>query len=149
MPQDVQTVLGVSAQIGNQFDRYLLAEVCKMAESKMMQILNIAMQENFIISMDREFEVIEEDQVSGDLVLTKRELLPDSPTLEHSPSSERQSTFRFGHDRIQQASATLVPPESVPAIHYAVAEILLDRYQFFPKLIDEHLLLIVSHLNKG
>lgn len=151
MPADVQQVLGFAAQIGNQFERHLLAEICEFSDVKMVQLLSLAMQENFIISMDREFEVVDEEHVHGDLVLTRKELLPDSNGESQSPNmdAERQSNFRFGHDRIQQASAILVAEEQVPKIHFQVGERLLEKYHHHPKLVDEHLLFIVNHLNKG
>lgn len=152
MPEEVQKVLGIAAQIGNQFERQLLGQICQLPDIRMMHILCLAMQENFIISMDREFEVINDEQVKGDLILKRRELLPDpSKALDEQTTSdyEGQSAFRFGHDRIQQASAILVLESEVPKIHFQVAERLLERCQGNSKMIDENLLFIVNHMNKG
>jgi predicted ATPase len=57
--------------------------------------------------------------------------------------------FRFGHDRIQQASASLVAYEEIPKIHLRIAEQLLARYTDRPKQLDEVLLFLVNHLNQG
>ena len=57
--------------------------------------------------------------------------------------------FRFGHDRIQQASALLVAPAEIPRIHLQIAEQLLMRYRDKPKQLDEALLFLVNHLNQG
>ena len=57
--------------------------------------------------------------------------------------------FRFGHDRIQQAAASLMAPEEIPKIHLRIAEELLRRYKDKPKQFEEALLTLVNHLNQG
>jgi predicted ATPase len=65
--------------------------------------------------------------------------------------------FRFGHDRIQQAAFCLLGEEEVKRTHRGIAECLLMRYHTTKsknekdgnKHLDERILNIVNHLNKG
>eukprot|EP00026_Physarum_polycephalum_P000093 Phypoly_transcript_00093.p1 GENE.Phypoly_transcript_00093~~Phypoly_transcript_00093.p1 ORF type:complete len:2228 (+),score=422.82 Phypoly_transcript_00093:105-6788(+) len=163
---EVQTVLGIAAQIGNQFELKLLTALCDLTPAQTLALLRIPIQENFIVAMDKEGDMVSEEgaPVSGNMILTSSNndaysSAHNSPSRDpahegsgSSSNSEKSALtlkFRFGHDRIQQASASLVALEEIPKIHFRIAEQLLSRFLNRPKLLDDVLLFLVGHLNQG
>lgn len=59
----------------------------------------------------------------------------------------RGSTYKFLHDRVQQASYTLIPSEQLAAVHLKVGRLLLKRTP--ESELDDRLFDIVNQLNVG
>lgn len=159
---EVQKVLGIAAQIGSQFELQLLSDLCDLSMTETISLLHVPIQENFIVAMDKSADLVMDTNVTDNLILTHTAsedlTFPNTnserPRVETSKTSDgidstAGTRFRFGHDRIQQASATLVPVEDMPKIHFRIAEQLLSRSQGNPKQLDSTLLFLVDHLNQG
>ncbi len=55
--------------------------------------------------------------------------------------------YRFAHDRLQQASYAMIPPDERPLLHDQIGRLILERST--PEQREERLFEIVSHLNLG
>lgn len=153
---EVQKVLGIAAQIGNQFELQLLAEICNLSIKDTLALLAVPIQENFVVGMDKAADLVLDTEVNGNIILTASEGVEaqfehktEINSTKKSDGDVQLTKFRFGHDRIQQASASLVSPEQVKQIHFQVAQQLLLRYQDAPKKLDDVVLFLVNHLNQG
>ncbi|ADO72242.1 Sensor protein [Stigmatella aurantiaca DW4/3-1] len=58
-----------------------------------------------------------------------------------------EATYRFLHDRVQQATYSLIPEGSRASIHLEIARLLLDNTA--PRLLEERLTELVHQLNLG
>ena len=56
-------------------------------------------------------------------------------------------SFRFLHDRVQQAAYRVKPPEELPAVHLGIARVLHDRWS--PATIEARIFMLVEHYNLG
>src|SRR5262249_36837896 len=65
----------------------------------------------------------------------------------HVSEDVTRVSYRFLHDRVQQAAYSLIPPESRPALHREVGRLLLRSTT--PEEREERIFAIVSHLNLG
>ncbi|KYF88326.1 protein kinase, partial [Sorangium cellulosum] len=59
----------------------------------------------------------------------------------------RDVTYRFLHDRVQQAAYSLIPAAQLPEVHLCIGRLLLEGRS--PEEREEALFDIVAHLNRG
>ena len=89
------------------------------------------------------------ESVSEGLMVEMRTLKRDASPLtgEEDPFCAFQYSYRFSHDRIQQAAYTLIPASERSALHHKIGQLLLD--QLPAETRDRKLFDIVGNLNKG
>ncbi|MFY0577409.1 GAF domain-containing protein [Cystobacter fuscus] len=58
-----------------------------------------------------------------------------------------QVSYRFLHDRVQQAAYSLIPEGKRPGVHLMIGQLMLSALE--PEARDEKLFAIVGHLNRG
>jgi predicted ATPase/signal transduction histidine kinase len=124
LPPDTQTVIQLAACIGNQFDLNTLAFAGEQSTMASAQALWPALQEHLIIPLDKDYRYI---------------------TVDLPPASN--SSFRFIHDRVQQAAYSLIAESSKGVFHLRIGRLLLANLT--PSARDERIFDLVYHWNRG
>ena len=128
LPPASQSALKLAACIGNEFDLATLSIVSQQAPREVAIALWPALQEGLMLPTTALYQFFEDIESSG--------LSPDI-----NPS------YRFLHDRVQQAAYFLIPDRDKPATHWQIGQLLLqrgDRQSQGDQLFD-----IVNQLNAG
>lgn len=128
-PEETQFILQLAACIGNQFDLHTLAIVSQQSVSETSVILWKALREGLIIPQSEIYKFYLDSQ-------------------EQDPhTKEWEITYRFLHDRVQQAAYSLIPEERKQEVHLNIGRLLLEKT--LPELLDERIFTIVSQFNLG
>lgn len=128
LPLETQTTLQLAACIGNQFDLNTLAIVSEQSSTDTATALWKALQEGLILPTSQVYKFFQGTELSGSEVSVN-------------------PTYRFLHDRIQQAAYSLIPQEDKATIHYRIGCLLLSHY--VSNTLEERIFEIVGHLNAG
>ena len=117
LPESSQEVLSLAACLGAEFDLMILTRIAEKFPHEIFELLKIALDRGFI------FPVSELDE----------NLLIQS--------------YKFAHDRIQQAAYTLIPSDRKEATHYRIGKLLLKNIPLETR--EENLFELVNQLNYG
>jgi len=131
LPHTTQQILKFAACIGLEFDIDTLAYLYNKSDVITAGALWEAVEENLIIPLGDAYQSlygVNEADESSNLDFVK-------------------ASYRFVHQRIQQAAYTLVTEEEKQAIHYQLGRYLREKTQVGQ--LEEHLFSIVKHLNLG
>jgi PAS domain S-box-containing protein len=129
LPAPTQDVLKLAACIGAQFDLDTLAIVNEELPEQTASALWKALQEELILPLTEGYKCF-------------------IPTDEQSPTeSITNPTYRFLHDRVQQAAYFLIPENQKQATHLKIGQLLIQNYSDIER--EEKLFDIVGHLNQG
>jgi predicted ATPase/signal transduction histidine kinase/tRNA A-37 threonylcarbamoyl transferase component Bud32 len=130
LPSPTQDMLKLAACVGNRFDLTTLSLITNRAQVNIADALWPALQEGLIIPGTETYKYFQEltEQVDRD-------------------QSDLNVPYRFLHDRIQQASYYLIPPEQRQAAHLRIGKLLLRNTPENER--EERLFEIVNHLNMG
>ncbi|MGI0491660.1 trifunctional serine/threonine-protein kinase/ATP-binding protein/sensor histidine kinase [Alkalinema pantanalense CENA528] len=127
LPESTQTVLKLAACIGNQFDLETLAIVSEQSATDVATALWKALQEGLILPTSQIYKFFQGDQAEG--------------------TSSANPSYRFLHDRVQQAAYSFIPEVERATAHYQIGQLL--RKQLSPTEQEERLFELVNHLNYG
>ena len=126
LAEATQEALRTASVIGNTFDLATLAPTLGLAPNMTVRVLADAIQAGFVLPLGDDHELMMEGFEGRD------------PSL---------ITYRFLHDRVQQASFSLLSPAEVATIHRQVGRLHLERLRSRGR--DEDLFDVVGHLNAG
>ncbi|MFE4105096.1 trifunctional serine/threonine-protein kinase/ATP-binding protein/sensor histidine kinase [Almyronema epifaneia] len=126
LPDATQNVLKLAACIGAQFDLKTLAIVSEFSATDAATALWKALQSGLILPTSQTYKFFQGTQQSD---------------LEDTVNS----TYRFLHDRIQQAAYSLIPDDQKQATHLKIGQLLQQNLPEIEK--EEKLFDIVGHLN--
>ncbi|AFZ03477.1 ATP-binding sensor histidine kinase [Calothrix sp. PCC 6303] len=130
LPSSTQEVLQLAACIGNQFDLATLAIISKQSQTETAACLWKALQEGLILP-------------TGDIY--KFYIGQESQLVNQEIS--QNVTYKFLHDRIQQAAYSLIPEEHKQLTHLSIGQLLLANTHQTRQ--DEQIFEIVNQLNHG
>ncbi|MEO1634839.1 MAG: AAA family ATPase [Cyanobacteria bacterium J06631_9] len=177
LPPESQKAVKIAACIGAQFDLVTLAIAAETPIDKIAQDLWQAIQEGLIIPTDNSYKVFINKPTNSSAgtelnseLYTQLDSEPiDSEPTDSEPNSEPQNnkleeniseeniseenipdtnpTYRFLHDRVQQAAYGLIDAAQQEKTHYAIGQRLLQRST--PEQKENNLFDIVNHLNRG
>ena len=138
LPIATQAVLKLAACIGSQFDLETLAVVCEKSQIDTAADLWKALQENLILPQSEVYKFFTDDRESAPLAVADCQL----------PS------YKFLHDRVQQAAYSLIPDEGKQSTHLKIGRLLLHKGGHggtapteAPR--EDQIFDIVNHLNIG
>ncbi|MGK7923913.1 MAG: AAA family ATPase [Spirulina sp.] len=117
LPESSQESLSIAACLGAEFDLKLLTWIEEKSPQDIFEWLKIALDRNFILPLS---------ELDENLLV---------------------QSYKFAHDRIQQAAYTLIPEEKRAGKHAAIGRILLERTSETER--EEKLFDIVNQLNRG
>lgn len=126
LPAATQTTILAAACVGNTFDLHTLALVSELPESDAAARLEPALGEGLILPTSDEYKYA---------------------TQKHSREASLKVSYRFMHDRIQQAAYSLLDEREKVANHLSIGRHLLHNVT--PEEREERLIDIVNHLNIG
>ncbi|WOD39082.1 EAL domain-containing protein [Nodosilinea sp. E11] len=129
LPPQTQAIVRLAACIGNSFNLGHLALVAEQAETDVAIALWSALELGLVLPQ-------------SELCTLFLEPAGTLPAL-NGP----EISYRFLHDRIQQAAYSLIPPEQRGQTHLTIGQLLWHKLA--PTQRDEQLFTIVNHLNEG
>ena len=115
-----KTVLQLAACIGNQFSLSILAIIYEQDKNETLSVLRPALAEGLILPLDENYKHLD--------------------TIE-------KAQFKFLHDKVQQASYSLIPAGEESPIHLKIGWLLLENIP--AEELEERIFDVVNHLNKG
>ncbi|MEG4403706.1 serine/threonine-protein kinase PknK, partial [Microcoleus sp. MON2_D5] len=125
LPDSTQQALRLAACVGNSFDLNTLSIVNEKSTAETFTELVPAIQDGLILATS-ELGVTEEEIVESHLVIT---------------------TYKFLHDRVQQAAYVLIEESSKKTVHLQIGRLLWQNTS--PEKRAEEIFAIVDHLNLG
>ncbi|MFB2896049.1 AAA family ATPase [Aerosakkonemataceae cyanobacterium BLCC-F50] len=129
LPLETQEVLKKAACIGATFNLHTLAIVSRQSEVETAQVLWRALQEGLIVPLNETYKFFTAN-------------LGDSETTQTTAV-----TYRFLHDRVQQAAYSMIPEQDRRKVHYEIGKLLLEEIS--ASAIEEQSFAIVNQLNYG
>jgi PAS domain S-box-containing protein len=115
----------LAACIGNQFDLKTLSVINEKSQKETANELWDAIQARLILPIGDDYKFLQ----------TNREL------------NELKITYKFTHDRIQQAAYSLIALDDKQAVHWKVGQLLLQNAS--PQVLQQKIFDIVNQLNFG
>ncbi|MES9991516.1 MAG: AAA family ATPase [Candidatus Thiodiazotropha sp.] len=130
-PKNVQETLKFAASIGNHFDLKTLSIVTNAQQATIASELDAPIRDGLIYPTNDAYKMIVGDMSNEQI----------------ESSINEQITYKFHHDRIQQAAYSLIPKEKRSSIHYLIGKHILLNTKDVD--IENNLFDIVGHLNQG
>ena len=129
LPRETQDVLKLAACIGSQFDLNTLVIVSEKSAGMTATVLWKALQEGLVIPTTKIYKFFTESDSDEDF------------------KAAANPTYRFLHDRVQQAAYSLIPDSEKKATHLKIGQLLLQNSSEIQQ--EEKIFDIVRHLNQG
>jgi predicted ATPase/class 3 adenylate cyclase len=131
LPPETQEALELAACIGNTFDLATLALIAGKTPAETAAALQPALLRQAVVPLSESYRLVAHGAA---------EALGDD-------GDASRTTYRFQHDRVQQAAYALIDESRRKSVHRSIGRLMLahtDAAERDAKLID-----IVSHLNQG
>ncbi|MGK7928557.1 MAG: ATP-binding protein [Spirulina sp.] len=128
LPTATGAVLKLAACMGNAFDLETLAVACEKEREEVAADLWSALQEGLVLPLSEAYKFFQ-----GEV----RDTVTPTVTV----------SYRFLHDRVQQAAYSLIPDPDKEATHYRIGQLLLERIP--PESREAQIFTLVGQLNYG
>jgi predicted ATPase len=124
LPTSTQQVLQLAACVGNTFDLHTLSIIHETSAAVAYRKLLPAIQEGLVLPIS-ELEITPEQIIDAPLIIL---------------------SFKFLHDRVQQAAYATIPEEHKKEVHLKIGQLLLKNTT---EELEEKVFDLVNHLNIG
>ncbi len=138
LKKSTQHVLQLAACIGATFDLKTLSIIRESTMEQTAEELNEALRTNMIIPLSENYKFV------GLGAPVKME---HSSNGDGDESNELNPTYRFQHDRVQQAAYSMIAPDQKQALHLSIGRLILHHTS--KDKLDDVLMDAVGHLNEG
>nr|OEJ76471.1 histidine kinase [Desertifilum tharense IPPAS B-1220] len=138
LPVATQTVLKLAACVGNQFDLATLAIVHESSQSETAADLWKALQDGLVLPTSEVYKFYHQDRQGMRISDRQFNVNPPSTTL---------SSYRFLHDRVQQAAYSLIPESQKKSAHLKIGQLLLKNTS--SDALEARIFDIVHQINEG
>ena len=129
LPEATQDVLKLAACIGNQFDLATLAVVCDRSQEGVSADLWQSLQEGLVIPESETYKFFQGSNQNIEKI------------------EDVTASYRFLHDRVQQAAYSLIPDSKKKVTHLKMGQLLLENTPKNKR--DEKIFTIVNQFNYG
>jgi len=138
LDKSAQEILKLAACIGNQFDLDVLSVISKKSLLETAIELLLAIREGLIIPLSDEAYKIP-------ILCNQQKTYRSEMSSVIMPDFPSSISYKFLHDRVQQAAYTLIPDEQKQEVHFKVGQLLLENTT--QNKLEENIFNIVNHLN--
>ncbi|WP_370623556.1 AAA family ATPase [cf. Phormidesmis sp. LEGE 11477] len=141
---DTQTALKLAACIGNQFDLDTLSIVCDRPAANIAEALWPAIEAGILLATNEAYKTYQNQaSIPAEFILSTDAMLaaPAAKTATKIP------TYRFLHDRVQQAAYALISDHQKQQTHAQIGQLLLSELSADEQ--EERLFDLVNQLNLG
>lgn len=130
LPLNTQSILKLAACVGDKFSLEVLAIINEKSQSETAIDLWSALQAGLVLPLSQSYKIplLFEQEASGNL-----------------PGETLKVAYKFLHDRVQQASYSLIPDLQKKQTHLQIGELLLKGTSEAER--EERIFEIVNHLN--
>jgi len=135
LPETTQQVLKLAACIGDTFNLNVLSIVREQSHAQAASALWAALQTGLVLPLSNAYKI---PLVGGWGSDNLRSILS---------ASQSKISYKFLHDRVQQAAYSLIPDGEKQATHLKIGQLLLNNTP--PSEIEENVFDIVNQLNVG
>ena len=135
LPETTQQVLKLAACIGDIFNLDVLSIVREQSHAQAASALWAALQTGLVLPLSNAYKI---PLVGGWGSDNLRSILS---------ASQSQISYKFLHDRVQQAAYSLIPEGEKQATHLKIGQLLLENTPAYE--IEENVFDIVNQLNVG
>jgi len=130
LPQETQELLKLASCIGNIFTLSTLAIVSAQSQEEVAGALWLGLQEGLILPLNQTYKFFQRNE-----------------SYKQDSSLDISVSYKFLHDRVQQASYSLIPENQKQKTHLTIGRSLLQNT---PEVaLEEKVFAIVNHLNMG
>ncbi|BAB72312.1 trifunctional serine/threonine-protein kinase/ATP-binding protein/sensor histidine kinase [Anabaena sp. FACHB-709] len=129
LPQTTQNILKFAACIGNKFDLGILAIIWEKSLTETATALWKALQEGLILPQSEVYKFYVDREIQDEV------------------KGSQTVTYKFLHDRVQQAAYSLIPVEQKQYTHFQIGQLLLQGLSQGEQ--EERIFDIVNQLNMG
>ncbi|MEH2427537.1 MAG: AAA family ATPase [Nostoc sp.] len=136
LSKETQEVLKLAACVGNQFDLETLAIIHEKSQLETATDFWKAVQDGLIIPTNEVYKFYHDE---SEFIIQNSEF-----QQYNSPDS---CSYRFLHDRVQQAAYSLIPESQRKATHFKIGQLLLNNT--LPEALEASIFDIVNQLNEG
>ncbi|MCW5312469.1 AAA family ATPase [Nostoc sp. KVJ3] len=140
LPLSTQQVLQLAACIGNYFDLATLAIVSQQSQIETASALWKALQEGLILPISDVYKFYQDETANSYLSIANK-------NQQIAISNEQLASYKFLHDRIQQAAYSLIPDDQKQRTHYQIGQLLLQ--QISSAATEDRIFEVVNQLNHG
>lgn len=138
LSESTQHILQLAACIGASFDLRTLSIIREASMETTAAELYEAIRANMIIPLNEDYKFVG---------VAERDWADTSQPQDEGLSDLLNPSYRFQHDRVQQAAYSMIPQEKKQALHLSIGRLILAHSS--PKELDETLIDVVGHLNEG
>ena len=141
LDEKTKGILKLAACIGNQFNLKLLSVINHKTQIITARELQSALEENLVLPLNNQYKIPllwNQEEMARDSLSFSKSLIPKIPQF---------ISYKFLHDRIQQAAYALIPEAEKKQVHLQIGRLLLENTQEHE--LEENLFDIVNQLNEG
>ncbi|MEB3829706.1 trifunctional serine/threonine-protein kinase/ATP-binding protein/sensor histidine kinase [Phormidium sp. CCY1219] len=144
LPESTQELVKLAACIGNQFTLEVLAIARHQSQSETATELWAALQAGLILPASNAYKI----PMLGEIAPETLRETPDRETFALKvPALQGSISYKFLHDRVQQAAYSLIPETQKKATHLNIGQLLLQSIP--PEDREANIFTLVNQLNVG